>query len=535
MCVCVRERERREMDADIRNALQNAAHIADQSQKVEQYRILLSSIIASSNAAHAKAFIDQMVSGEVSAAVSSPLLRTLLHELMKMEPESCKDVTKYASLMIPRDDTSGEEENHFPIARAELKAGRTSRVLLDESHASRSYHTATAVGNKLVFFGGIRDNEPLNDVHIFDTVSGSWILPKVLGTPPSPRHSHSAVRLNEERILIFGGYGSTPQDMIWLLEVDTPYVKRQSEQLGRKVVAWSKAVLGNMPQPVVICGPSGVGKGTLITRLMKDFPSMFGFSVSHTTRQPRQAEKKGIHYHFTERKEMELAIQEGNFLESADVHGNLYGTSIAAVEAVADAGKRCILDIDVQGAQAVKKNGLDALFIFIAPPSLEQLESRLRGRGTETEEQVQKRLNNAKAELEHGRNSLLFDHYVVNDDLENCYLEVKKLLGLELVNSDTMQDGFNKQVSLKTRYAHSASIIGQKVFIFGGDNERNIQNSLTILDTSKLAGGAPGQTRGLRFSSIEPRHEIANGSTTPSSLCVSSKCKKSLTKENGHL
>lgn len=121
--------------------------------------------------------------------------------------------------------------------------------------------------------------------------------------------------------------------------MDTPYVKRQSEQLGRKVVAWSKAILGNVPQPVVICGPSGVGKGTLIARLMKDFPSMFGFSVSHTTRQPRQAEKRGIHYHFTERNEMELAIQEGKFLESADVHGNLYGTSIAAVEAVADAGK----------------------------------------------------------------------------------------------------------------------------------------------------------------------------------------------------
>lgn len=116
-------------------------------------------------------------------------------------------------------------------------------------------------------------------------------------------------------------------------------MKQQRQLLGRNVVAWSKGILGNLPQPVVICGPSGVGKGTLIARLMKDFPSTFGFSVSHTTRRPRHKEKSGVHYHFIERNVMEVAIQEGKFLESADVHGNLYGTSVAAVEAVADAGK----------------------------------------------------------------------------------------------------------------------------------------------------------------------------------------------------
>lgn len=96
---------------------------------------------------------------------------------------------------------------------------------------------------------------------------------------------------------------------------------------------------GDGPKPIVISGPSGVGKGTLIAKLMDEFPSMFGFSVSHTTRAPRNKEKNGVHYHFTERMVMEKDIQDGKFLESASVHGNLYGTSIEAVDVVSDAGK----------------------------------------------------------------------------------------------------------------------------------------------------------------------------------------------------
>ena len=99
------------------------------------------------------------------------------------------------------------------------------------------------------------------------------------------------------------------------------------------------AMVSEPPQPVVICGPSGVGKGTLIGKLMKDFPDKFGFSVSHTTRNPRVKEIDGVHYHFASRAVMAQEIEDGKFLESAEVHGNLYGTSWAAVEAVADAGK----------------------------------------------------------------------------------------------------------------------------------------------------------------------------------------------------
>ncbi|MCO5610157.1 hypothetical protein L7F22_064392 [Adiantum nelumboides] len=393
---------------------------------------------------------------------------------------------------------------------------------------SRYYHTVTAFGNKLVMFGGIRDNQPLNDVHIFDAISRLWVLPEVLGSSPSPRYGHSAVLLDEERILVFGGQGVASQDMVWFLEVDTPYVRKQSQLLGKTVVAWSKGIFGDLPMPVVICGPSGVGKGTLIGRLTKDFPTMFGFSVSHTTRLPRNLEKSGVHYHFTERHLMELAIQEGKFLESADVHGNLYGTSIAAVEAVANAGKRCILDIDVQGAQAVRKSGLNATFIFLAPPSLEHLESRLRGRGTETEEQIQKRLRNARVELEHGKNCLLFDHYVVNDNLEQCYSEIKRLLGLELGDFNGIEDGFDNQgVLLKPRYGHSAAVIGGDVFIFGGVG-LDMDGAITIIETSTLVGGAPGQTTRLRVSSSGLKHEMSNGSAMSNTYLK-------VPKENGRL
>lgn len=121
--------------------------------------------------------------------------------------------------------------------------------------------------------------------------------------------------------------------------MDTPYVRQQREILGSEVVAWSKGVRGNAEKPVVVSGPSGVGKGTLITMLMEEFPSVFGFSVSHTTRAPRGIEKDGVHYHFTDRSVMEREIRDGKFLEFASVHDNLYGTSVEAVEVVADEGK----------------------------------------------------------------------------------------------------------------------------------------------------------------------------------------------------
>jgi len=188
------------------------------------------------------------------------------------------------------------------------------------------------------------------------------------------------------------------------------------------VIAMSKL------RPIVMCGPSGVGKGTLINRLMADFPGKFGFSVSHTTRAPRPGETDGVHYNFVEKSAMEADIAEGKFLEHAHVHENIYGTSLAAVEAVATKGQVCILDIDVQGAEIVKKSTLDALFVFIAPPSMEELEKRLRGRGTEKEESIQKRLANAAGEMAKTEVDGFFHAVIVNDDLEKAYGELKTVV-----------------------------------------------------------------------------------------------------------
>ncbi|KAI7758021.1 hypothetical protein M8C21_028261 [Ambrosia artemisiifolia] len=283
-------------------------------------------------------------------------------------------------------------------------------------------------------------------------------------------------------------HNSKSNESIWFLEVDTQFVRDQKKKLEKEVVCWSKGVIGNADRPLVISGPSGVGKGTLINMLMKEFPSMFGFSVSHTTRAPREKEQNGVHYHFSERNVMEEDIRSGKFLEYAAVHGNLYGTSIEAVDVVADAGKRCILDIDVQGARSVRASSLEATFIFVCPPSFEELEKRLRARGTETEEQIQKRLRNAKAELEQGSSPGLFDHILVNNDLEACYEQLKNILGISK-SMNTVPITPNKVFDLPVDF--SLSKINEKILINHGVAEQK------VLDLSSMKGGAPGRTRGL--------------------------------------
>lgn len=181
------------------------------------------------------------------------------------------------------------------------------------------------------------------------------------------------------------------------------------------------------PYALVIVGPSGVGKGTLISALMtSDDPSPFAFSVSHTTRRPRDGEKDGVHYHFTSKSEFESEIKAGKFIEHANVHGNIYGTSFAAVEAVSKSGRCCILDIDVQGARQVKASSLKSMIVFIAPPSLDELERRLRGRGTETDDEVTTRLANARAEVESVDNEReLYNAVLTNGDFKTCLQELR--------------------------------------------------------------------------------------------------------------
>ena len=181
-------------------------------------------------------------------------------------------------------------------------------------------------------------------------------------------------------------------------------------------------------RPIVLCGPSGVGKSTLIARLRDEFPTSFGFSVSHTTRSPRAGEEHGIAYYFTERAKMEAQIEAGEFLESADVHGNMYGTSFDAVRTVATAGRVCILDIDVQGVASCRKAAFDVgAYIFVAPPSIVDLDSRLRGRGTETEEKIVKRVEAASGEISKAT-TMWWDAWVVNDELDRAYEQLVKSL-----------------------------------------------------------------------------------------------------------
>ncbi|XP_034035760.1 guanylate kinase-like isoform X4 [Thalassophryne amazonica] len=186
------------------------------------------------------------------------------------------------------------------------------------------------------------------------------------------------------------------------------------------------------PRPVVLSGPSGAGKSTLMKRLMKDHEGVFGFSVSHTTRSPRIGEEDGKDYHFTTRELMQEGIDKGNFIETAEFSGNMYGTSKAAVEDLQAKNVICILDVDIQGVKKIKETDLNPIYISIQPPSMEILEKRLRDRQTETEENLQKRLEAARIDMELSKEPGMFDVVIINDDLETAYEELKDVLNEEI-------------------------------------------------------------------------------------------------------
>lgn len=148
---------------------------------------------------------------------------------------------------------------------------------------------------------------------------------------------------------------------------------------------------------------------------------------SDTTREPREGEVRDVHYHYVTREEFERLIAAGEFIEWAKFSNNLYGTTIKAVQDVAqEQARKCILDIDMQGVKLVKKTNLNARYLFIAPPSFEELERRLRGRGTESEEAIQARLEQAKQEMAYAQEPGSHDLVVVNDDLEKAYKQVEE-------------------------------------------------------------------------------------------------------------
>ena len=178
----------------------------------------------------------------------------------------------------------------------------------------------------------------------------------------------------------------------------------------------------------VISGPSGAGKGTLVKGLMSVREDLW-LSVSATTRQPRPGEIDGETYFFLSREEFDRRIEEGDFLEWADVHGNRYGTLRSAVEERLEAGLSVILEIDVQGALIVQKSYPEAVLIFVKPPSFEELRRRLIGRGTESEEQVELRMANAKMEMELEG---CYNYSVTNDEVDIAVSELNSIIDFEI-------------------------------------------------------------------------------------------------------
>ncbi|CAJ1011675.1 putative Guanylate kinase/50S ribosome-binding GTPase [Leishmania naiffi] len=175
---------------------------------------------------------------------------------------------------------------------------------------------------------------------------------------------------------------------------------------------------------LVVCGPSGVGKGTLLGRLIREYPNRFAYSVSHTTRKPRQGEVDGREYHFIDHENILKMRDNNEFLELCDVHGNLYGTSVAAVHAVQQEGKVCIIEIDVKGAQKLfdrTDKALNAVYFFITAPK-EELRKRIMKRGADNEAMLQRRLETAESEYKFlEENPDFFSVLLVNDELEAAY------------------------------------------------------------------------------------------------------------------
>lgn len=175
---------------------------------------------------------------------------------------------------------------------------------------------------------------------------------------------------------------------------------------------------------LILSSPSGAGKTTL-TNLLREAFRTLRFSVSHTTRRPRPNEQDGREYHFVDRARFEEMVKEGAFAEHAEVHGNLYGTSLAEIRAAREGSGGVIFDVDYQGARQIKAHFPEAVGVFILPPSLAELERRLRGRGTEDDATARRRLEAAKREIEHYG---FFDYVIVNDDVQAAHEKLKGIV-----------------------------------------------------------------------------------------------------------
>lgn len=186
---------------------------------------------------------------------------------------------------------------------------------------------------------------------------------------------------------------------------------------------------------LALSGPSGSGKGTIVKQLLEHNPHTV-LSVSATTRAPRPGEIDGVHYHFLDRATFQRMIGEGAFLEYAEYNGNFYGTPRGPVEALLEEGKNVLLEIEVQGAEKVMDSGADLVSVFLTIPSMEELERRLRGRQTETEESILSRLAIARREL---NRAFRYDYVVVNDEVDAAVHRIETILEAESMRYSRME------------------------------------------------------------------------------------------------
>ncbi|MGL5086550.1 MAG: guanylate kinase [Clostridium sp.] len=187
---------------------------------------------------------------------------------------------------------------------------------------------------------------------------------------------------------------------------------------------------------IVISGPSGAGKGTICKALLEKHEDLF-LSVSATTRSPREGEVEGVNYYFLNREEFKIKVFENGFLEHAEVYGNFYGTPKANVEAMLEEGKDVILEIDIQGALKVKENFEEGVFIFILPPSMEELKQRIIKRGSETKESLMTRFKSAYQEINYLSK---YNYAVVNDTVEVAAGKVEAIIAAEKCRVDRIKD-----------------------------------------------------------------------------------------------
>jgi len=191
-------------------------------------------------------------------------------------------------------------------------------------------------------------------------------------------------------------------------------------------------------QLFILSAPSGTGKTTILKRVMANVTNL-GFSISHTTRAPRKGEQNGVDYHFVTVAEFQTMRENNLFLEWAEVHGNFYGTSRPAVLEQLESGQDIILDIDVQGAAIIAADAtVHGVSVFVAPPSLSELEKRLRGRGTDTNETIELRLNNAAKEMDATES---YDYLVINDDLEEAVSTLQSVIIAERSHGHRLPTG----------------------------------------------------------------------------------------------